>query len=145
MKIRIVSALELPINFKEGKVKFKESSIRTVIIQIHGGGFISSTSKSHQSYIRRWANMIPDSVIISMDYRLSPEWSYPAPLDDIWQGYYWILSECKKQLGINPVNVIVVGDSAGGNFAMGLVLRCIHTGIRIPDGLLLAYPGNFYC
>ncbi len=79
-------------------------------------------------------------MIMSIDYRLAPEWPYPAALDDVFQGYYWILTQCWSQLGINPKNIILVGDSAGGNFAMALMLRCIHTGLRLPDGLLLAYP-----
>ena len=102
---------------------------------------MASTSNGHQHYLRKWAKMLPDCVIMSIDYRLAPEWPYPAALDDVCQGYYWILTQCKEQLNINPKNIIVVGDSAGGNFAMGLTLRCLHTGLRAPDGILIGYPG----
>ena len=34
----------------------------------------------------------------------------------------------------------MVGDSAGGNLVLSLTLRCIKHGVRVPDGLLLAYP-----
>ena len=95
-------------------------NIKTVIVHIHGGGFVSSSSRGHQSYLRKWTKMIPDSVIMSIDYRHAPEFCYPAPLDDVWQGYYWIFTQCWSQLGIQPKTIIVVGDSAGGNFAMGL-------------------------
>ncbi len=41
---------------------------------------------------------------------------------------------------INPKKIIVAGDSAGGNLALSLSLLCIKHGVRIPDGLYLAYP-----
>jgi hypothetical protein len=46
-------------------------------------------------------------------------------------------------IGINPKCVLVTGDSAGGNLIFGIVLRCIHTGLRIPDGMVGSYPGKF--
>ena len=39
--------------------------------------------------------------------------------------------------------MLVTGDSAGGNLIFGIVLRCIHTGLRIPDGMVGSYPGKF--
>ena len=48
---------------------------------------------------------------------------------------FWIYLEIK------PKKIIIAGDSAGGNLAIGITLRCIKLGIRMPDGLLLAYPG----
>lgn len=44
---------------------------------------------------------------------------------------------------IKPKKIIIAGDSAGGNLAVNITMRCIKYGIRIPDGLLLSYPG-FY-
>jgi acetyl esterase/lipase len=45
-------------------------------------------------------------------------------------------------LGIDAKSVILVGDSAGGNLALGLTLRALHTNVRIPDGIILGYPGT---
>uniref|UniRef100_A0A7S2ZVF5 Hormone-sensitive lipase n=1 Tax=Rhodosorus marinus TaxID=101924 RepID=A0A7S2ZVF5_9RHOD len=49
---------------------------RTLIFHLHGGGFIGQSSKSHGSYIRHWAANIQDSIIISVDYKLAPEYKY---------------------------------------------------------------------
>jgi len=45
-------------------------------------------------------------------------------------------------IDIKPKRVVLVGDSAGGNLVLALTLRCIKRGIRIPDGILVVYPGE---
>jgi len=110
-----------------------------IIIHIHGGGFVAMSSFSHQSYTRQWANTVRKP-IFSIDYRLAPKDPYPAALDDCWQVYNWIIDNVQNELGVKTTKVILVGDSAGGNLALAVALRAIKTGIRVPDGLLLAYP-----
>ncbi len=41
---------------------------------------------------------------------------------------------------INLDKIVICGDSAGGNMALGLIYRAIKFGVRIPDGILLSYP-----
>ena len=105
-----------------------------LVVHIHGGGFVAMSSKSHQTYSRRWANMIKKP-IFSLDYRLAPDDPYPAALDDIWQAYNWIVDNAEDILGIlieitskmtifcdkgvKPNKIIVTGDSAGGNLSLG--------------------------
>ena len=48
------------------------TEIDTLIIHIHGGAFVATSSFSHQVYTRIWANQNPSSVIFSIDYRLAP-------------------------------------------------------------------------
>jgi len=110
-----------------------------IVIHFHGGGFIAMSSASHQSYTRVWANTLKKTVF-SIDYRLAPTHPFPAAVDDCWQTYNWILDNAMTALGISPSKVIVVGDSAGGNLALGVVYRAIKLGYRVPDGLVLAYP-----
>ena len=74
--------------------------LSTIIVHIHGGGFVAMSSAGHQSYLRKWAKMVPDAIVMSIDYRLAPTAVYPASLDDVWQGYYWIIENCFSQLGI---------------------------------------------
>ena len=134
--------MDIDFKTKEFSNKGLGSKIKTAIIHIHGGGFISLSSRVHQTYLRKWTKMVPDSIIFSIDYRLSPEYAFPAALDDIWQGYYWIITQCKTQLGIDPDNIMLSGDSAGGNFSMVLTLRAIHANVKLPDALILGYPGT---
>ena len=113
--------------------------IDKLIIHIHGGGFISMSSNSHQIYTRIWTRdtKIP---VISIDYRLSPEYAYPCALDDWWQVYLWIINWSAEQLNINPKTIILVGDSAGGNIAASLTTLAIQHKVKIPDMLILPYP-----
>lgn len=110
-----------------------------LIFHIHGGGYISMSSASHQIYTRKWANSL-DVPVISIDYKLAPNNPYPDGLDDVWQAYNWILQNAEEKLGIKPEKIIIAGDSSGGNFALGLIYKAIMSNIKIPDGVILTYP-----
>ena len=79
--------------------------------------------------------------MLSVDYRLAPDYPYPEALDDCWQTYNWVLEHMEHTLGIKPTKIILAGDSAGGNLALGVTLLAIKNNVRVPDGLMLAYPG----
>lgn len=111
----------------------------TLIIHIHGGGFIGQTSFTHQNYTRQWAKSL-NVPVLCIDYRLAPNHPFPDALDDVWQSYTWIVKYAHKFLGIVPHRIILAGDSAGGNFAIGVIIKAKSCGFRIPDGLLLVYP-----
>jgi hormone-sensitive lipase len=119
------------------KINYTRNSL---IIHIHGGGFVATSSTTHENYLRKWSKNL-DIPVISIDYRLAPDHSYPIPLDDVWQAYNWILKYATNELGLELDNIILAGDSAGGNLALGLTYLCIIHNKRIPDALILAYPG----
>lgn len=62
----------------------------TVVIHTPGGGFIASSSYSHQFYTRRWANEL-NALVFSLDYHKAPEHPYPHALDEVFQAYLWII------------------------------------------------------
>ena len=117
----------------------KWNPITKIVIHIHGGGFITMSSGSHQVYTRTWANKL-GIPIFSIDYRLSPEYRYPAAIDDVWQAYVWIVKYSYIHLGITPENIVIVGDSAGGNLAWAITMLAIQRQFRIPDQIVLWYP-----
>jgi len=116
----------------------KDNQHDQLIFHIHGGGFISMSSASHQVYTRRWVNNL-GIPLLSVDYRLAPAHPFPEPLDDIWQAYYWAINNA-EQLGITPKKVVIVGDSAGGNLALALAYKAIQAEVKVPDGIVVAYP-----
>lgn len=109
-----------------------------VIFHIHGGGFISMSSASHQVYTNVWCKELQVPVI-SVDYRLAPEHPYPAGLDDVWQVWHWLMAQ-GKTLGISPDQYVIVGDSAGGNLALALTYKILSSGLVGPCGIVVAYP-----
>ena len=101
------------------------------------------SSRTHQTYTRRWVNEL-QCPMFCIDYRLAPDHKYPAAIDDCWNAYNWIINHVHLFFNINPKKIILVGDSAGGNLVAALTLRCIKHGIRIPTGVMMAYPA-LYC
>jgi hormone-sensitive lipase len=137
VKVRIISPSYLPKGSK--KEPLKNMKFDKILIDIHGGGFIATTSRCHQTYLRKWAKEAK-IVLFAIDYKLAPAFKYPYILDEVWQAYFWIITHAEKEFGLKPNTVLVAGDSAGGNLAMALTLRAIHSNFRVPDGLLLGYP-----
>lgn len=148
VQVRVLSPFDLPMAYVNqrqcwgfccGELVPPGRPLKQLILHFHGGGFISMSSASHQNYTRRWA-VGANTPVLSVDYRLAPECKYPDALDDCWQAYVWVVRHAKKYLGLSPEKVVIAGDSAGGNLALGVTLRCIQTGEKLPSGLLLSYP-----
>lgn len=98
-----------------------------VIVFFHGGGFafLSPDNKSYDAVCRRFARKTP-AVVVSVNYRLSPEYRYPAQYEDGYDALQFLDDENNK--GILPDNADVsrcflAGDSAGANLAHHVALR----------------------
>ena len=117
----------------------ERGGFETVMVHLHGGGFMSMSSSSHQVYLRKWAyvHRIP---IFSVEYRLAPQTPYPFLLNDCIRGYLWVLLFLEKVMKCPVKKVILAGDSAGGNLALALTSWCLEHGVRRPDLLHLYYP-----
>ncbi|KAK4529177.1 hypothetical protein CCYA_CCYA01G0034 [Cyanidiococcus yangmingshanensis] len=112
---------------------------RTLIIFMHGGGFIGQSSLTHTSLLKQIAHDVQDAVVLSIDYRLAPEFPYPTAVNECLHGYVWALEHADR-LGTRAERVVLAGDSAGGNLAVAVTIQIIEHGLRLPDGLILAYP-----
>ncbi|MEE6527318.1 hypothetical protein FKM82_028625, partial [Ascaphus truei] len=111
-----------------------------LIIHFHGGGFVAQTSKSHEPYLRTWAQEL-GAPILSVDYSLAPEAPFPRALEECFYAYCWALTHCRL-LGSTAERVCLAGDSAGGNLCITVSLRAAAVGIRMPDGIMAAYPAT---
>jgi len=78
--------------------------------------------------------------LISIDYRLAPDNPYPKALEDCWQAYKWVVSYGEAYFNITIDKIILVGDSAGGNLALGVTYLSLIHNVRIPSALFLFYP-----
>uniref|UniRef100_A0AAX7TPQ7 Hormone-sensitive lipase n=1 Tax=Astatotilapia calliptera TaxID=8154 RepID=A0AAX7TPQ7_ASTCA len=111
-----------------------------LLIHFHGGGFVAQTSKSHENYLRSWSKEL-NVPVLSVDYSLSPEAPFPRALEECFYAYCWALNNCHL-LGSTAERVCLAGDSAGGNLCITVSMKAISTGIRIPDGIMAAYPAT---
>lgn len=108
-----------------------------IVFHCHGGGFVAQSSKSHELYLRNWAVSL-DTPILSVDYSLAPEAPYPRAIEEVFYAYCWMLKNA-EYLGTTAKRVVLAGDSAGANLCIAVTMKCIEMGVRIPDGVFLAY------
>ena len=108
---------------------------KRVVLQLHGGGYVSHLSSWYRDFGVKQAVMTEAHEIYMVDHRVAPEHIYPAALDDTAQVYTELLKR-----GINPKNIIVFGDSAGGNLALALALRLKEKKLPQPAALILISP-----
>jgi len=100
-----------------------------VVVFFHGGGWVLSSVDGHDTLARRIASRT-GMLVVSVDYRLAPEFPFPAPHDDCWAVTAW-LSEHAADWGGDPSRLAVCGDSAGGNLAAGVALRARDEGVDL--------------
>src|SRR5690349_9599624 len=106
---------------------------------MHGGGFIALSSRSTQSYTRKWANQL-NVPIFSIDYRMPPNHPFPTAPNDCFTVYQFLLNHIDKYMNIRPTNIYISGDSAGGNLACSLTGLILKNKLPIPRGIYVAYP-----
>jgi acetyl esterase/lipase len=103
-------------------------------IDIHGGGFTSGGGELCELLARiRAADY--GTTVFAVDYRLAPEHTYPAALDDCVDAYKMVLA------GHRAARIVVGGASAGGNLAAALMLRARAEKLPLPCALVLQTPG----
>ena len=105
-----------------------------MLLYLHGGGHIFGSIKSHRHFVSRLA-VAANVTAFHIDYRLAPEHPYPAAVEDALKAYRHVLG-----LGISPEDLIVGGESAGGNLAAALLLTVKETRLPQPGGLYLLSP-----
>lgn len=105
------------------------SATRPGIVHMHGGGFVSGGADTGHGRLVELSRAL-DAVIVSVDYRLSPEHSYPAPLDDCFAALQWVFCTA-AELGVDPDRIALHGVSAGGGLAAALAIRARDAGLPI--------------
>lgn len=98
---------------------------RRLVIFVHGGGWVTGSIATADRTCRNLAAATGD-IVVSVEYRRSPEARFPAPLDDVVQAVQE-LWERRRRLGADVDRLVLVGESAGGNLvaAAALELRAI--------------------
>lgn len=91
-----------------------------VVVHIHGGGWVIGSLDACDDVCRALCNF-SDAVIVSVDYRLAPEYRYPAGLDDCWAALKWVV-EHVSVIGGDATRIAVCGDSSGANLAAATAL-----------------------
>jgi monoterpene epsilon-lactone hydrolase len=104
------------------------------ILYFHGGGFAVGSISGTRHFAAHLSAATAARVLV-VGYRLAPEFTFPAPLEDAESAYRWLLSQ-----GQPPGKVALCGDSAGGGLALALIGRLLAAGIALPSCAILFTP-----
>ncbi|GGC63101.1 acetylesterase [Hoyosella rhizosphaerae] len=104
------------------------------VLYLHGGGYVVGSPSTHRPICSHLAAS-SQSEVFSLDYRLAPEFPYPAALDDVVSAYQELLDN-----GIPASKIVLSGDSAGGGLVLSAMLRIREAGIELPAGAAVISP-----
>src|SRR5580658_4651852 len=116
----------------------EHGGLRPALVYFHGGGFVFGNLDTHDAVCRALAKE-SGAVVIAVDYRLAPEHKFPAAVDDSYAATVWVAANAQR-LGINAQRIAVGGDSAGGNLATVVAMRCRDAGGPALAAQVLIYP-----
>lgn len=105
-----------------------------LIVYAHGGGFVVGSAIANIVLPARVAHSTKMPVV-SIDYRMPPEHSYPAALDDAIAVVQYLLDN-----GQDPRKMILLGESAGGGLVLSMALKMKALGMPMPAGLVVISP-----
>lgn len=105
-----------------------------IILYCHGGGYMTGSSLYARTLTTKLAATTSMDVIC-FDYRLAPENPYPAALVDAVKAWDYLML-----MGYGARDIIIAGDSAGGNLALALVHKLKEEQRLLPRGLVLMSP-----
>ncbi|KGR74817.1 alpha/beta hydrolase [Ureibacillus sinduriensis] len=109
-----------------------------LIIYYHGGGWVLNDIDTCDATCQLLAERTK-SIVISVGYRLAPEYQFPIPVHDAYDAFLWAV-DCSKELNGLQSEVTVMGDSAGGNLAT--VVAILNNELQGPaiTSQVLLYP-----
>jgi len=115
-------------------ISVPQASDKKIFFHLFGGGYIMGTLPT-----RRWSPYLYSKQtkmrVLNLGYRLAPEHPYPAALEDSLSAYRWLLD-----LGFNPKNIIICGESAGGGLTMATMLKLRELDLPLPAAAVMQSP-----
>uniref|UniRef100_A0A8D0GKE7 Alpha/beta hydrolase fold-3 domain-containing protein n=1 Tax=Sphenodon punctatus TaxID=8508 RepID=A0A8D0GKE7_SPHPU len=113
---------------------------RRGVLFFHGGGWIFGSINTHEN-ICRYIAKETESVVMSVEYRLAPENLHPAQYEDCLAATIHFMKNT-DDYGVDPARLIIAGDSAGGNIAVGVCQTLVgRKDLLKPRAQVLIYPG----
>ncbi|MBP7508745.1 MAG: alpha/beta hydrolase [Prolixibacteraceae bacterium] len=107
----------------------------TIILQFHGGAYIIGLTDLYRTLAVRYCRLSKGASVLTIDYRVAPENTFPAALIDAYKAWEWLINK-----GYKPENIIIVGDSAGGNLTLALTAKLRNEGKQLPGALICMSP-----
>jgi epsilon-lactone hydrolase len=104
------------------------------VYYLHGGGYVACSPQTHRAFTAA-LSLAANARVFALDYRLAPEHRFPAAVEDAVAGYHWLLDQ-----GVNPEEIVIGGDSAGGGLTMATMVALRDAGARLPRAAFVISP-----
>ncbi|CAI2180519.1 6031_t:CDS:2 [Funneliformis geosporum] len=108
-----------------------------VILYVHGGAYYLMSAKTHREINYRLSK-VTGRRVFAINYRLAPEGPFPCGLHDAVHSFLYLIDP--NGLAIQPENIVVAGDSAGGGLALALLFYLRDNHMPLPGGAVLFSP-----
>lgn len=128
------------IFFPNEKSFLQQGNALPVTIFIHGGGWVTESVDNYERVCARMANAT-NRAVVSIEYRLAPEFPFPTGLEDCYAVAKAIYTN-QFILNVDPEDITIMGDSAGGNLTAALSLMARDRGEFLPRRQVLIYPAT---
>jgi len=115
-------------------IRPRGASEEKVMLYLHGGGYVSGSSKTHRPLASRIAKACKLNTLF-IEYRLAPEHPFPAALEDSMASYLWLLKQ-----GFQPGNIVIAGDSAGGGLVLSTLVALRDAKQPLPSAAVCLSP-----
>ncbi len=133
----------IPVRDAEIPVRIYRPNAETnlpLILNYHGGGWAVGNLQNNDYYCAVLAQRV-GALVISVDYRLAPEFKFPIPVYDAYDALIWATQNAES-LGADATRVCVTGDSAGGNLSAAVCLKSRDLGGPAIKYQALIYPAT---
>ena len=111
-----------------------ETQPQRLIIYLHGGGYVSGSPESHRPLVARLCKAA-GAIALVFDYRLGPEFPFPAGLRDAVDGYRFLLGR-----GFSSDSLVLAGDGAGGGLAFATLMAIRNAQLAMPAACIALSP-----
>lgn len=112
-----------------------------VLLFFHGGGWVTGNIDSYDKVCHHMARLT-NRMVVSVDYRLAPEHRFPAAIEDCYAVARDLYLDASL-FGMQPEQIAIIGDSAGGNLAAAVSLLARDRGEFLPTHQILIYPATY--
>ena len=104
----------------------EKTSDGRVVLYLHGGAYAIGSMRAYRGFLSR-ISRASDARVLGLEYRLTPEFPFPAAVNDSVAAYQWLLSQ-----GISAEQIVIGGDSAGGGLTIATLVALRYLGEPAP-------------
>jgi acetyl esterase/lipase len=115
-------------------VRAPAAQTERAILYLHGGAFVMCSPATHRELAAR-LSAATNAAVLVLDYRLAPEHSFPAAMQDAVSAYRWLLDK-----GYTEGHLVIGGDSAGGGLALQTLIALRDEETPLPAAAFFLSP-----